>query len=141
MQAATGELIKVMTLATCLSRPDVPIKVPATGARTETHIGQHHRWLHTLVFCRGAEHDCIRAVLVNAVHVLNRADAETLLSLVPICNDIFNTINTSTNKFFPHYILCLYKIGTLRPDDWIIQQSEGVFLLVITGEDPYGDEH
>lgn len=83
----------------------------------------------------------MQAALVNAVHVLNLSDAGTLLSLGPIPDDRFGTVSIWMQRFFSRYTLCHCKIGTLRSDDWVMQQSEGVLLLVITGDDSYGDDH
>lgn len=137
---AVREKIKEVTLQTCRIRPDTPIKVHAAGSRTRAHLAEHQRWVHTSVFCRSDDSDCMRAALINAINIFSRADAEHLLSLGPIRDDRFSTVNTWMERHFPRYSLCHCQIGTLRPDDWVMRQSEGVFLLIISGSDSYGDD-
>lgn len=139
--ATTREFIDVKTFGTCRALPHVPIKVNAAGARTQTHVGQHDRWLHISVCSRSDDHDCMRADNVNAVHVLYRGDTKTLFSPGSIRDELFGTVRTWMQRCFSRYSLCHWKSGTLRPDYWIMQQSGELFLLIITCEDSYEDDH
>lgn len=140
MAEKTRELIRVMTLSGCKRQTDRPVTVHAPGNRTQAPIAQHHSWIHTSVFCRSNEHECMRAALVNAVNVFNRRDAETLLSLGPIPDDRFGTVNTWLEQKFCQYALCHCRTGTHPKNDWVMKQTERVFLLIISAADALGDK-
>lgn len=82
----------------------------------------------------------MRAALVNAVHVFDRSDAENLLSLGPIPDDRFGMVNTWREREFSQYALSHCHTGTDPKDEWVMRQTEGVFLLIISGSDVYGDD-
>lgn len=74
---------------------------------------------------------------VSAAHVVNHGDAESLISLGIILDDLLQTAKTWKARFFPRYALSQCYFGTFSPEEWVIQQNEGVFILVLFGADEH----
>lgn len=130
MPPATIESINLITLVTWHEQLNTPIRVHSARARSRSPYWPISQIGYTTV--------CGQPFL-NAFHFVNHGNAETLISLGPISDDQFGTLNTWMARFFPLYALGQCHFGTLHPDDWVMQQDKGVFLLVISGADEHGD--
>lgn len=98
------------------------------------------RMLDAPTFCRSEHSDCMRAAIANGINLYRRDEAERFLSLGPIPDERFGTVNNFLRSHGMRYNLQHCDIGTNTPDAWAMDRPDGIFLLVLKGSDRIGDE-
>lgn len=99
-------------------------------------ITPRQQWEYTSVFGRNKDHDCMRAALVNALKILTIMTRKNSSSLGPTSDDRFGTASPRLEKNLKPYAIFHFSVRTLRADDYVMQQTDGVFPLTIAGADP-----
>lgn len=91
-------------------------------------------------FCQSEHSDYMRAALSNGIHIHRPDEAERFLSLGSIPEKRFGTVNNWLRAPRFRYNLKQCTIGLSTPDEWVMGQQDGVYLLVLKGHEDVGDE-
>lgn len=135
----TRQYIKQVTLAYCRQNTGLHVSVHAVGARSHRQISTALSVQEEPIFGRSEHRHCVCAAVSNGIQI-HKTDAEMLLTLGPVTEERFGTVNSWMRDPRLRYTLQHCDVGTSTPDEWVMGQQDGLHLLAIRGSDYIGDE-
>lgn len=135
---ARAEAMKA-TLEYCRQHPRVPVTVHAAGARPRSVAPPPLVNNMMRTFCRADVSECLRASLANAVRTYCKATAVSLIEIGPIPDDRLGMVGVWLQRHLPRYALQHCAFDMLPPDSWVLEQTRGVYVLIVQGKDEVGD--
>lgn len=133
-------MIHEATVTYCREHPDEVINVQAAGVRAPGIIPVDERLMHTDTFCRTSQVNCLRAAVANAIFRFSSVDATRFLEMGSMPDDRFTTLTAWLDNNHMRYQLRQCPRETSPPDSWVMDQTEGVFVLIINGFNSAGFE-
>lgn len=138
LDAETRRTIHGATVSYCREHPGDFIKVQTAGIRTQKAVPVHQRLMHTDTFCCTSDVNCLRAAVANAIFRFSSADATKFLQSGLIPEDRFGTLTSWMQHNCKGYQLQHCPYDTKTPDAWVMEQTEGVYVLIIKGNNSAG---
>lgn len=113
--------------------PGEIINIQTAADREPGAIPVEHRIVNTEIFCMATYANCLRAAVANAISTFSISDATVFLRSRPIPDEDFDTLTPWMEQNFKGYKLqeCSYKPSL--PDEWVMNQEDGVFVLILLG--------
>lgn len=118
----------------CVANPDKVFDIFGPGCRSKSDKGLQYQKPNVPIFCRSKSGECVRAAVVNGIHIISPSDAESVLKERPGCIRNLTQASLWLEKFIGRYHLESVDVPLyFEVDQWLQGFEGGIFLMWLVG--------